>query len=248
MSKTRRFKRKSKRFIQKPKFLKAKQEIIQFQKFSMICAVGNSALPISKKEGLTKLFLMTVGEAWNLFVKIGGLIIKFLKHRGIFFKKLIMKHPYFSMFTVFVSCALLLLDRLAKKFGRKLYWYDRLIFIILSLIATWLMSVVIKAEAFKTIIQWLKSIVIRIMLILRILNNSIDSYTQDMSLINKSKPSKDLKVFVFFSIVTALTTKYLLYAFKRRIVGDGPLSDEIIKILEIDLTDYLPKRVVNKNS
>jgi hypothetical protein len=60
----------------------------------MICAVGNSALPISEKEGLTKLFLMTVREAWNLFVRIGDLIIKFLKHRGMFFKKLIMKHPY----------------------------------------------------------------------------------------------------------------------------------------------------------
>ena len=248
---TRRFKRRIKCLIQNPKFFKAKQEIIQFQQFSMICAVGSSALPISEKEGLTQLFFMFVGEAWKLFVKIGGLFIKFLKNRGMSLIKLCMKHPYFSMFTVFVSCALLLLDRLAKKFGRRVKWYDRLIIIILSLIATWLLTLLIKAEAFRTITEWLKSLLIKTMVTLRILNNSIDLYTQDTSLIDKSKPSKveNLKVFVFFSVFTALTTRYLLYAFKRRIVGtDGPLTDELIKILEIDLTDYLPKRLVNKNS
>jgi hypothetical protein len=247
---TRRFKRRVQRFIQKPKFLKAKQEIIKFQKFSMICAIGNPALPISGKEGLVELFLMTVGKAWDLFVKIGGLIIKFLKNRATSLIKLVMKYPYFSMFTVFVSCALLLLDHLARKFGRKIQWYDRLIILILSLIATWLLSVVIKAEAFKTIIKWLKSILIKIMLILRSLNSSIGSYTQDTSAIDKPKPSKaeDFKVFVFFSVLTALTTRYLLSVFKRKVVGDGPLSDELINILEIDLTDYLPKRLVSRNS
>lgn len=216
----------------------------------MICAVGNSALPISEKDGLIKLFLMTAGAAWDLLVKISSLIIKYSKNCGTFLVKLCTKHPYYTMFTVFASCALLLLDRLAKKFGRKLQWYDRLIIIILSLIATWLLSVVIQAEAFKTIFEWLKSMLIKIMVTLRSLNNSIDSYTQDTSLLDKPKPSKaeDFKVFVFFSVLTALTTRYLLYAYKRRVVGDGPLSNEVIKILEIDPTDYLPRRLVDKNS
>lgn len=241
---TRRLRRRFQRFIQKRKVLKAKQEM----KFSMICAVGNPALPISGKEGFVKLFLMMVGEAWNLFVKIGGLIIKFLKTRATSLIKLLMKYPYFSMFTVFTSCALLLINHLARKFGRKLRWYDRLIIIILSLLATWLMSALIKAEAFKTIIEWLNSILIQIILILRSFTSSIDSYTQDR--VDKPKPSKaqDFKVFVFFSVLTALTTRYLLSVFKRKVVGDGPLSNELINILEleIDLSDYLPK--VSRNS
>jgi hypothetical protein len=250
---TRRFKRRIQRLIQKPKFLKDKREFFQFQKFSMICAVGNSALPISEKDGLIKLFLMTAGAAWDLLAKICSLILKYSKNCGTFLVKLCKKYPYYTMFTVFASCALLLLDRLAKKFGRKLQWYDRLIIIILSLIATWLLSVVIQAESFKTIFEWLKSMLIKIMVTLGILNNSIDSidsYTQDPSLLDKPKPSKaeDFKVFVFFSVLTALTTRYLLYAYKRRVVGDGPLSNEVIKILEIDPTDYLPRRLVDKNS
>ena len=243
---TRRFRRRFHRFIQKRKVLKATQKMIEFQKFSMICAVGNPALPISKEEGFFKLFWIMTQEAWHLFLKIGGLIIKILKNRGTSLIKLVMKHPYFSMFTVFTSCALLLLNHLARKFGRKLQWYDRLIIIILSLVATWLMSVVIKAEAFKTILEWLKSILIQIILGLRSFNSSIDSHTQDITY--KPKPSKaeDFKVFVFFSVITAITTRYLLHLFKRKVVGDGPFTNELINIVELDLSDYLPK--VSRNS
>ena len=245
---TRRFRRRFQGFIKKRKVLKAKQEMIEFQKFSMICAVGvgNPALPISGKEGFVKLFLMMVGEAWDLFVKIGGLIIKFLKSRSKSLTKLLMKHPYFSMFTVFASCALLLINHLARKFGRKLSWYDRLIIIILSLLATWLMSAIIKAEAFKTILEWLKSILIQVILSLRNFNSSIDSYRQDKVDTPKPPKGEDFKVFVFFSVLTALTTRYLLYVFKRKVVGDGPLSNELIHFLEMDLSEYSPK--LSRNS
>lgn len=242
-SSPRRFKRRIQRLIQKPKFLKAEQEIIKFQKFSMICMVGNPALPISGEEGLLKLFLMTVEQAWDLFVKIGGLIIQWLKNRSTSLIKLAMKHRYFTMFITFASCALLLFNHLATKFGRKLQWYDRLLIVILALLATWLFSVVIKAEAFKTIIEWLKSILVQIMLILHNLTSSIDSHRQNMLEIENPKPSKarEFQVFIFFSFITTITTGYLLSLFKRKVVGDGPLSDLLIDIIEIDLSDYFPK-------
>jgi hypothetical protein len=202
--------------------------MIEFQKFSMICAVGNPALPISGEEGFVKLFLMMVGEAWDLFVKIGGLILKFLKTRATSLIKLVMKHPYFSVFVVFTSCALLLINHLARKFGRALRWYNRLIIIILSLLAILLMSALMKAEAFKTVLEWVKSILIQIILILRSFTSSIDSYPQNI--VDKPKPSKakDFKVFVFFTVLTALTTRYLLSVFKRKVMGDGPFSKELI--------------------
>ena len=89
--------------------------------------------------------------------------------------KLLMKSPYFSFFVVFASCALLLLNHLAIKFGRKLQWYDRLIIIILVLLATLLMSVAIKTETFKTIIDWLKNILIQIIMGLRSFTSLLDS-------------------------------------------------------------------------
>ena len=78
---------------------------------------------------------MMTQEAWQLFLKLSELIIKWLKNRG----------------ASFISCSLLLVNHLAKRFATKLQWYDRLIMITLSLLATWLMSIVIKTEAFKTI-------------------------------------------------------------------------------------------------
>lgn len=85
-----------------------------------------------------------------------------------------------------------------------------------------------KAEAFKTVLEWVKSILIQIILILRSFTSSIDSYPQNI--VDKPKPSKakDFKVFVFFTVLTALTTRYLLSVFKRKVMGDGPFSKELI--------------------
>ena len=121
-------------------------------------------------------------------------------------------------------------------------WYDRLGIIILALLATWLMNVVIKTETIKTILEWLKSILIQIILTLRKVNSLIDSYTHDKRKVDKPKllQAEDFKVFVFFSLLTAVTTRYLLSVFKHKVVGDGPFSNELIHILEVDVNDYIP--------
>ena len=235
---TRRFKRRFQRFIQKRKFLKAKQEIRKFQKFAMIYSVGTPALPISTDQGFVQLFMMMVGQAWDLFVKIGGLILKVLKTYATSLMKLLMRHPYFSMFTVFASCSLLLLNHLARKFGKKLVWYHRLLSVFISLLLIWLLSILIKAETFKTILEWLKSIFVQITITLRSLAMSLDSSLPDAVDNPKSSKAKDFQVFVFFSALTVLTTRYFLYRFKRQVVGDGPLTNEVINFIEIDLSDF----------
>ena len=243
----RRFRRRFQRLMKNRKVLKAEQEMIKLQKFSTICAVAVVPTTVSGDEGLVKLFLMMSQEAWRLFLKIGDLILQCLNKFGTYLMKFIMQHPYFSLFAVFTSCALLLFNYLARKFGRKLWWYDRLLMTILALIATWLVNVVIKTEAIKTIIEWLKKVLIQIIMGLRSLISLFDSHTQDKDPVSRSKPNsskgEDLKVFVFFSVLTAITTSFLLQLFKRKLVGDGPFTTELINILEldIDLSDYLPK-------
>ena len=241
--KNRGFRRRFQRLMKNRKVLKAEQEMIKFQKVSTICAVA--AVPVSGEEGLVKLFLMMSQEAWRLFLKIGDLILQSLKKFGTYVMKLLMQHPYFSLFAVFASCALLLFNHLATKFGRKLQWYDRLLIIILALLATLLLSVAIKTEALKTIIEWLKKILIRIILGLRSLISLLDSHTQDKDPISRSKPKsskgEDLKVFVFFSVITAITTRCLLQLFKRKVLGDGPLATKLINILELDIDRHRSK-------
>ena len=244
------FKKRFRRLIKKPKFLKAKQEIVKFQKFSMICMVGNPAisqdLPISKEEGLVKLFWTMLGQAWDLFIKLGGLMIEWSKNCSVSLIKLIIKHKFFLGFATFASCALLLFNHLATKFGRKLKWYDRLITFILILLALLLLYIIIKVEALQTIVNWLKSILIQLILILHKLTSLIESHTHTQKIveIKKPKPSKtrEFEMFIFFSFITAITTGYLLSLFKRKVVGDGPFSDIIVQIIEIDLNDYLFKK------
>ena len=248
-SSTRRSKRRVQRFIQKLKYLKAKQQIQEFEKFSIICMVADPAVTITGEEGIIELVLLSIGQAWNFFVKLGGLLIKFFSNRAIDLLKFIKGSPFLVAFGAFASCALLLINHYANKFGRKLKWYDRLGIIILSLLATLLLMVIIKGEGFKTIAEWLKNVIIRIIVLLRYLNNFIDNILKyvkeslDSVPLDQSEPSKsnDLKAFIFFSALTALTTKYFLTLYKRKVVGDGPFSDLIISIIEIDLTDYLPR-------
>ena len=219
------FRRRFKRFIKKRRFLKAKKQIQEFPKFSMICEVKNPALPINEEEGFIKLFLMMTKEAWNIFLQLGGLAIKFLKGRADYLIKLLMKHPYFSMFTVLSSCSLLLLNHLTRKFGRKVTFYDRILTLILSLIATLLLYVIIRVEGFKTIQEWLRSVLIQIIFVFRSFSGLIDSKTQDTVYNSKPSKAKDFKTFAFFSIITILTTRYLLNLFKHKLVGDVPFYD-----------------------
>lgn len=169
---------------------------------------------------------------------------------GRYVMKLIIQHSYFSLFAVFVSYALLLFNYLAIKFERKLHWSNCLLIVIIALLATLLLS--IKTEALKTIIEWLKKILTRILLGLRSLTSSLGSHTQDKDLVFRSKPKfspfEDLKGFVFFPAIAAITTRCLLQLFKRKVIGDSILITELINILEldIDLSDYLPK--VGRNS
>ena len=85
----------------------------------------------------------------------------------------------------------------------------------------------------------------------RSFNRLLDSLTQDKDPVFISKPKSlkagNLKVFVFFSVIIAITTSVLLQLFKRKLVGGGSLTSEIITIIgfEVDLSDYLPKLTRN---
>ena len=103
----------------------------------MIFAVANPALaiPKNKDEGLVQLFLLMTQEAWRLFIKIGGLLIKYVKTGVRYLVKLIMANPYTSMFLVFASGGLIILYYLLNKFGKKLT--NRITWALLIIILLW---------------------------------------------------------------------------------------------------------------
>ena len=128
--------------------------------------------------------------------------------------------------------------------------------IILALLIAFLGILIIQTKLVKTLMAYcldsLKHILLWIYSILHRANRAIDKlkkYPERQKLleekfeIEKTEPSKnsDLGVFLFFSMLTATTAGYLLSYFKRKVVGDGPFTEPVIKLIEIDLTDYLPK-------
>ena len=63
---TRRFKRRLKCFMKPRQFLKNKQEIMEFHKFSMICMVGTPI--VCATTNLFQLFIELVFQAWKRFL------------------------------------------------------------------------------------------------------------------------------------------------------------------------------------
>lgn len=73
----------------------------------------------------------------------------------------------------------------------------------------------------------------RILAILTYITSRIDSFLQESAEslpVEQSEPSKsnDFKTFIFFSVLTTLTAKYLFNLYKRGVVGDSPFTDLIL--------------------
>jgi hypothetical protein len=241
----RRIKRRIKSFLRKPRFFKAKQDILEVQKFSMICMIGfgSSGGDVASPSPY-KTFSALVVAAWELFIKLGGLFVQAFQNLpviGNWLIEMFINHQYFIMYGSLVGCALFYFNHLAKKFSDHLKWYDRLFLIILSLIAAWLACEFFTSEAFHTILLWLKNLIFKIISMFRNRNNSVDLSTQDpLDPLDNAKSSKDneFRVFLFYSVLSIATLKYLYYRFKRKLVGDGPLMHLIE--MDIYLNDWIP--------
>ena len=244
------FSRRIKRFLKRPKLMKLNKKILQLQKYSLIYSVANSRDTVTSDDGIVEIFRMCVAVAWDIFVKLGHLFIKFFKKSGRFLVKHLMTHPWFAAYVVFSSCALLILHRIAQRFGKKLNWFHIGGIILLSLVIIGAFALLIQMEAFKTIAEWLKSILLTILVDLQNLTSFLDKNfgdlgpnrpTNDLEPVHglEPKPSKagDFKTFILFSLLTVITTRFLLIRFKRQLVGESPLIDIVIEILENDISD-----------
>jgi len=234
--------RRIKRFLKKRKSSKLHKEIMEFQKYSLICFIADPQLPlqVNDEEDLRQIFIWCVQQAGAVLSKVFRLIIKFLKKGSVVIFKFLMRGRWMVAFATYTVCALLILQHLSKKFRRKLCWYERLLLVLLFLGIASLLAFAIQNEAFSTIIQWLKSILLTILFILRRINSSLakwlKDYPSDSSSIGDkpqvSETSNDFKNFVLFSILTFVVTKYMLIIYKRRLVGEGPFTDIIIEMID----------------
>lgn len=78
---------------------------------------------------------------------------------------------------------------------------------------------------------------------LRNRNNSVDLSTQGTLDNSESSKASGFRLFLFYSVLTLATMRCLLHNFKRTLVGDGPITDVVIDLMDtvrIDLNNYIP--------
>lgn len=185
-------------------------------------------------EGPRQLLLMCFQESVN----IASSLMKLLKRSATFVLKFVHQNKLVLGYIAFSSCALLMVHHLAKRFGKKLKRYHYLTFLFLLLLIVLLLTAVIKAEAFQTILDWLTSILVSLFVRLQHISSLLDRYDSESTFMVEEnlEPSKvtntDFKTLTVFSILMVITARYLLGRFKRELVGDSPLTEVIIKIVD----------------
>jgi hypothetical protein len=243
-----------------PKFLQTEKKIWEFEKMAIIYSVaispsmflfdaGNSSkgpTPRSDMEVLVETFRLTIQSAWKLFKIIMKVVFKFLKTHLKAIVRAIISHPYLSGFFVFITAAMLLLNHLAAKFGRKILWYHYLLVLILGLLGSWLIAILIQNGAFNTIMEVMMAIIAQVGSIFRPIlphcsNERLEDGTKSVDLAQLTESSKinHRRAFIIFSAAVGVVTKVLLARYKRQLVGDGPLTSELVEMIDqIDVTKY----------
>jgi len=263
----------AKRALQRIQKKLKKKKYEQFQKFNLICFIGNStSIPTDKDGSGSIMFMLRVlfVEAWNLFISMGGRLLTFFSKRSKYLLEFcfqfMKEHPYFPLYTATICSILILLHQATKKFTKQLKWYDTLSRIILVLIASILLTYAIKNEVFTTIHQWFQSIFIKVLMFIKSIFRIILTFLKSPIKNNlESEPSKinhkkEIGAFVLYLTFTTLFARQMLYIWKRKLVGEGPFTDLIIKFvdaspgptenkyfkfIEVDLTDHFPKQPSN---
>lgn len=110
------FRRRIQRLLRKPKFLRHRKAILKFKTFAMICFVGNSkSINNPNQESIVvEIFNWAVNLMHKYFQKlVKWLLSRFAKvTEALIF--LFRYHPYFTMFGLCMSIALLMLSKRLK--------------------------------------------------------------------------------------------------------------------------------------
>jgi hypothetical protein len=154
---------------------------MEFQKYSLICFIADPQLPlqVNSDEDLRQICRWCIQQAGAILSKVIRLMIKFLKTGSVVIYKFLKKSRWMVTFGAYTVCTLLILQHLSKKFERKLWWYEKLLLLLLFLTIACLLGFAIQNEAFKTILEWLKSILLTILFILRRINSSLAKLLKD---------------------------------------------------------------------
>ena len=252
-SSTRRYKRRIQRFIQKLKCLKAKQQIQEFQKFSIICFIGNSQSSVEDKQGLAELFKAFVNLAnksfhefinWimTIFPAVTGAVVSFFKNK-----------PSYIIFGVALSVALIIFRTSLTNTGDKiLNWFISaykqnqvgcssiilLAIYCLLMLVTDLPRIPIKALILY-IIRFLNDLSKQVSSWFQSLKNTTELSTE---LTNELKPNNNANsernTMVTLFIITVVVLRYAVTVYKSQVFEKIPFGDVLIEIFKYDESEH----------
>lgn len=238
--------RRIKRLLQKPKFLKRKREIIKFQKFSVICFIGNSLTISDGKPKLAELFQTAVSLANKYFQKflnwILSLSFKVSVHLLALLKNLFKNHASFILFGVTISLALLFFRQQIMQMNNSIMSWLKKKF-------KWPVmgcSVIVILAIYFLLIAVTDLPPLPATKIIRYFISKVSAIFQSYSKLSPEKPvimtnepkyNGERSKLIFLSVITILFFRYLLGQYKRKLFEDIPFGEILIEMYDNDMKD-----------
>jgi hypothetical protein len=230
--------RRIKRLLRKPKFLKTRKKILEFQKFSAICFIGTSQPVTDDPHALAKLFQMLTSLANEYFKKLLTWVLLWSSKFFTFLTGLWPAlSPYFG-FVIFLSLALLIFRKKVSQTSRdildwiKKHW------------PRYGCGVIVFLGIFLLVILVTDIPPLPVMKVVRYCISKISAIFQDSSelslenpvpITGEAKSSGQGRTLIFLSVISVLFLRYLLNQFHRKVLEDLPFGEILIELYEHDM-------------
>jgi hypothetical protein len=229
--------RRINRLFSRPKSVRLKTQILKFQKFSLICYIGNSTdVNPEKRKQLFSLAVAMASEYFHKFLNwllaqasaLSSLLFSFFKDQELF-----------MFFGVAISVALLLfrgevikmknsffsfLERKTKGLGCSL--------LILLLILIYLFLTMVTDLPVVPLKKTIGALISRIDTFVQ---NSEFSLEEPIITTYEPKYKGEKGKFVFLSLITVVFLRYLVHSYKYKLFHQLPFGNALIEIYENDM-------------
>ena len=229
------FLRRIKSLLKKPKFFLAKREILKFQKFSVICFIGNSSSISGDKRELAELFQRAVILANKYSQEFLNWLLSWFSKITALFKN----HGLFILFGVSISLALLIFREQVKKTNnsimswlKKKFKWPTIGCSVIVILVIYLLLIAVTDLPPLPVTKIIRYFISQVKKVSAIFQSSPE---KPVIMTDESKYNGERNKLIFLSVITVLFLRYLLGKYKRKLFEDIPFGEILIEMYDNDM-------------
>jgi len=242
MKKRKALRRRLKRWLRRPKSLKARKELLELQKFFLICFIGNTTEIERPDPSAVELFRWGMNIFATYWQKFVAWLLKWFPRVTWPIIRAFRNNAYFALSMGGLAVALWVFQeqiRQAKEstgnwLKDHIGWWLMLVLILLSIFLIMLVTDIPPIPVKKTILWLIGNISGRL--------RSSSGLSSEM--MSEPKPPNERNKAIVFLLTTCVVLRYLLKQYKRKVFEDLPFGNLLFKVYEQYEEENPPKPIM----